>query len=56
MLQRAHGGDNRAANEAYAALYPELLKIARARLRLHQAPTLLDTQALVQSRRCTRSC
>jgi RNA polymerase sigma factor (TIGR02999 family) len=47
LLQRAHAGDNHAANEAYAALYPELLKIARARLRVHQAPTLLDTQALV---------
>jgi RNA polymerase sigma factor (TIGR02999 family) len=47
LLQQAHAGDERAANEAYAALYPELLKIARARLRVHQAPTLLDTQALV---------
>lgn len=47
LLQRAHAGDTHAANEAYAALYPELLKIARARLRVHQAPTLLDTQALV---------
>jgi RNA polymerase sigma factor (TIGR02999 family) len=47
LLQRAHAGDDHAANEAYAALYPELLKIARARLRVHQAPTLLDTQALV---------
>ena len=47
LLQRAHAGDAQSANEAYAALYPELLKIARARLRVHQAPTLLDTQALV---------
>ena len=47
LLQRAHAGDAQSANEAYATLYPELLKIARARLRVHQAPTLLDTQALV---------
>jgi RNA polymerase sigma factor (TIGR02999 family) len=47
LLQQAHGGDNSAAEQVYALLYPELLKIARARLRVHQAPTLLDTQALV---------
>jgi len=47
LLQQAHAGDAGAADQAYAALYPELLKIARARLRVHQAPTLLDTQALV---------
>ncbi len=47
LLQQAHAGDRGAADQAYALLYPELLKIARARLRVHQAPTLLDTQALV---------
>jgi RNA polymerase sigma factor (TIGR02999 family) len=47
LLQQAHAGDGGAADLAYAALYPELLKIARARLRVHQAPTLLDTQSLV---------
>ena len=47
LLQQAHAGDVQAGEQAYAALYPELLKIARARLRVHQAPTLLDTQALV---------
>ena len=46
-LRAAHAGDRDAANRAYAALYPELLKIARARLRAHQPNTLLDTQALV---------
>jgi RNA polymerase sigma factor (TIGR02999 family) len=46
-LRAAHAGDREAANRAYAALYPELLKIARARLRAHQPDTLLDTQALV---------
>jgi RNA polymerase sigma factor (TIGR02999 family) len=47
LLQQAHAGDRAAGDRAYSALYPELLKIARARLRVHQAPTLLDTQALV---------
>lgn len=47
LLQQAHAGDAAAGHQAYALLYPELLKIARARLRVHQAPTLLDTQALV---------
>ena len=46
-LRAAHAGDRAAADRAYAALYPELLKIARARLRAHQPNTLLDTQALV---------
>lgn len=46
-LRAAHAGDRDAANRAYVALYPELLKIARARLRTHQANTLLDTEALV---------
>jgi RNA polymerase sigma factor (TIGR02999 family) len=46
-LRAAHAGDREAANRAYAALYPELLRIARARLRRHQPNTLLDTQALV---------
>lgn len=47
LLRQAHGGDAPAAERAYALLYPELLKIARSRLRIHQAPTLLDTHALV---------
>lgn len=46
-LRAAHAGDREAADRAYAALYPELLKIARARLRAHQPNTLLDTVALV---------
>ena len=46
-LRAAHGGDREAANRAYTALYPELVKIARARLRAHQPNTLLDTEALV---------
>ena len=47
LLHQAHRGNGSAAEQAYQALYPELLKIARSRLRVHQAPTLLDTQALV---------
>ncbi len=47
LLRAAHGGDREAAERAYRVLYPELCKIARARLRGHQAPTLLDTQGLV---------
>lgn len=46
-LRAAHAGDRGAADRAYTALYPELLKIARARLRAHQPNTLLDTQSLV---------
>jgi RNA polymerase sigma factor (TIGR02999 family) len=46
-LRAAHAGDREAADRAYAVLYPELLKIARARLRAHQPDTLLNTQALV---------
>jgi RNA polymerase sigma factor (TIGR02999 family) len=46
-LRAAHAGDREAADRAYAALYPELLKIARARLRAHQPNTLLDTEGLV---------
>ena len=33
ILQAAHAGDRVAADRAYAALYPELIRIARARLR-----------------------
>ncbi len=46
-LRAAHAGDRSAADRAYASLYPELLVVARARLRRHQPHTLLDTQALV---------
>jgi RNA polymerase sigma factor (TIGR02999 family) len=46
-LRAAHAGDRAAADRAYAALYPELLRIARSRLRSHQPNTLLDTEALV---------
>ena len=48
-LRAAHAGDREAADRAYAVLYPELLKIARSRLRAHRPNTLLDTQALVST-------
>lgn len=47
LLHLAHQGDEAAGRAAYAQLYPELLRIARSRLRGHQTPTLLDTEALV---------
>jgi RNA polymerase sigma factor (TIGR02999 family) len=47
LLRSAHSGDRNAAELAYRVLYPELCKIARAHLRIHQPDTLLDTQGLV---------
>ncbi|MCX2862986.1 ECF-type sigma factor [Paucibacter sp. PLA-PC-4] len=48
LLRAAHGGDRAAADRAFAELYPDLLRIARARLRSsHRPDTLLNTQALV---------
>ena len=47
LLRAAHDGDRSAAERAYRVLYPELCKIARARLRGHQRGTLLDTEGLV---------
>lgn len=47
LLHQAQAGDKAAAEQAWRRLYPELRKIARARLRVHQAPTLLDTESLV---------
>ena len=46
-LQQAQAGEAGAAERAWGALYPELRKIARARLRVHQTLTLLNTDALV---------
>jgi RNA polymerase sigma factor (TIGR02999 family) len=47
LLRAAHAGDRVAADSAYRVLYPELCKIARARLRVNRPDTLLDTEALV---------
>lgn len=47
VLRAAQAGDRAAADRAFAELYPDLLRIARARLRVHAPNTLLDTRALV---------
>lgn len=47
LLAAARAGDADAAGRAYALLYADLYRIARARLRQHQAMTLLDTTALL---------
>jgi RNA polymerase sigma factor (TIGR02999 family) len=47
LLRAAHSGDRAAADRAYRVLYPELCRIARARLRVNRPDTLLDTEALV---------
>lgn len=47
LLAQARQGDDTALAQAWQRLYPELRRIARARLRAHQAPTLLDTESLV---------
>jgi RNA polymerase sigma factor (TIGR02999 family) len=47
LLQRAQGGDRAAFDALYEALYPDLRRIAHARLSRHQRNTLLDTTALV---------
>lgn len=47
LLAAARGGDADAAGRAFALLYDELRRLARARLREHRTMTLLDTTALV---------
>jgi RNA polymerase sigma factor (TIGR02999 family) len=47
LLCAAHSGDRVAAESAYRVLYPELRRIARARLRASRRDTLLDTESLV---------
>jgi RNA polymerase sigma factor (TIGR02999 family) len=47
LLVAARQGDQRAAGAAFGLLYPHLHRIARARLRQHQAMTLLDTTSLL---------
>jgi RNA polymerase sigma factor (TIGR02999 family) len=47
LLQRAQQGDSEAAEALFAATYPELRRLARARLRRGGRSTLLDTTALV---------
>ncbi|MFO1273137.1 MAG: ECF-type sigma factor [Rubrivivax sp.] len=47
LLGAARAGDSAAAGEAFALLYDDLRRLARARLRQHQTMTLLDTTSLV---------
>lgn len=47
LLAAARQGDAKAASEAFGLLYDDLRRLARARLRPHQAMTMLDTTSLV---------
>jgi RNA polymerase sigma factor (TIGR02999 family) len=47
LLRRARQGDSEAADALFAATYPELRRLARARLRGGGRSTLLDTTSLV---------
>jgi RNA polymerase sigma factor (TIGR02999 family) len=47
LLAAARQGDEQAAGQAFALLYDDLRRLARARLRPHQTITLLDTTSLV---------
>jgi RNA polymerase sigma factor (TIGR02999 family) len=47
LIRRAQRGDERAADELFRSIYPELRRMARLRLRKHTRNTLLDTTELV---------
>ena len=47
LIALARQGDKDAAGALFSALYPDLRRIARARLRQHKSMTLLDTTALL---------
>ena len=47
LLAAAGDGDEHAASAAFGLVYGELRKLARAKLRVHQTMTLLDTTSLV---------
>lgn len=47
LIQRAREGDADARDRLFAAAYPELRRVARARLRASRQNTLLDTTVLV---------
>ena len=47
LLQRINDGDAAARDTLFSLLYPELRRLARARLRRAETITLLDTTALV---------
>ncbi len=47
LLAAARQGDNDASGRAFGLLYDDLHRLARSRIRQHQAMTLLDTTSLV---------
>jgi RNA polymerase sigma factor (TIGR02999 family) len=47
LLQRVHSGEARARDDLFALAYPELRRLARARLRDGGASTVLDATSLV---------
>ncbi len=47
LIHRAQGGDGSAVDDLFRATYPELRRLARARLRSGGRHTLLDTTSLV---------
>lgn len=47
LLASAREGNANAAEQAFSLLYGDLRRLARSRLRQHQAMTLLDTTSLV---------
>ncbi|RZL40457.1 MAG: sigma-70 family RNA polymerase sigma factor [Rubrivivax sp.] len=47
IIRRVHGGDPAALNDLFEAIYPDLRRIARARLRGRMAEADLGTTALV---------
>jgi RNA polymerase sigma factor (TIGR02999 family) len=47
LIHGAQQGDAEAADALYAAAFPDLRRLARARLRATRRPTLLDTGSLV---------
>jgi DNA-directed RNA polymerase specialized sigma24 family protein len=47
LIHRAERGDVEAADRLFAAMYAELRRLARARLRGEGRDTLLDTSSLV---------
>jgi len=47
LMAAARRGESEALGTLFAELYPELRRLAHARLKHHRAPTLLDTTSLV---------
>jgi RNA polymerase sigma factor (TIGR02999 family) len=47
LIQKAAGGDSDAADALFSAIYPELRRLARSRLRGGRRGTLLETSSLV---------